>query len=187
MSGVLDTTRQHGRAREHLAAVAVRLISERGYEATTVEDIAAAADYSPRTFFRQFASKEDAVFFDLPDILRPLQALLEPGAEPAYARVTAIVMDNAGAWDDRGRTQLFHDEPALYRRFLEFAEEWERVIAEVLAAERGTDAATDPRAQTLASAVVGACRASFRTWLASGTGTAADHLAAALAELGAIA
>jgi AcrR family transcriptional regulator len=184
-------TRPYGRSRRDLARVAVRLFEKRGFAATTVEEIAAAAGYSPRTFHRQFPVKEDVVFYDLPDILSPLQALIEPAGTGAAKRsvwesVRAIVIENSTNWERAGpelaqrRTRLFHDEPALYRRFLEFADEWEAVLARVFAAERGMEPATDARAQVLATTVVGACRAAFRLWLAAPELSLARHMEDAL-------
>lgn len=174
--------RAYGRSRQELAEIAIRLFEQQGFARTTVEEIAAAADYSPRTFHRQFPTKEDVVFFDLPDILSPLEALVTEPAPDAWEAVCAIVVGNAANWEAAGpalaerRTRLFHDEPALYRRFLEIAADWETVIARVFATQHATDA----YAQVLATSVVGACRAAFRLWLAHPETSLAQHMADAL-------
>src|SRR6266498_3915695 len=56
--------RKRARIKRMLQAEALRLFAEKGYEGTTVEDIADAAAISPRTFFRYFPSKEDVVVWD---------------------------------------------------------------------------------------------------------------------------
>src|SRR5262245_48548508 len=81
--------------RQALRAAAVRLFTERGFDATTVEDITEAADVAPRTFFLHFASKEDVLLDDGTALTRALvEAVAErPEAEPVFAAVRAAVLE----------------------------------------------------------------------------------------------
>lgn len=67
--------------RLHVVAESIRLFAEQGYEATTVDDIAAAAGTSRRTLFRQFGSKEGLIFADHESLLEQVAGLLEDAAE----------------------------------------------------------------------------------------------------------
>jgi AcrR family transcriptional regulator len=66
--------RKKQRTRDQIVEAAMRLFAERGYQATTVADIATAADVAPRTFFAHFPSKEAVVFHDVD---RDLEGLAE--------------------------------------------------------------------------------------------------------------
>ena len=77
--------RKKRRTRHAIATAALRLFAERGYEETTIADIAAAADVSPRTFFSYFPSKEDVVFAEVDDRLAEVAERLAdriPGESP---------------------------------------------------------------------------------------------------------
>ena len=69
--------RKKQRTREQIVEAAFGLFAERGYQATTLADIAAAADIAPRTFFSYFPSKEAVVFHNFDGILASVQAALE--------------------------------------------------------------------------------------------------------------
>jgi AcrR family transcriptional regulator len=175
------------RARKELAASAVRLFEQQGFAETTVEDIAEAADYSASTFFRHFGTKEDAVFWDIPERVSTYEVLLHepPSPDDVWAHVRALLLSNAAYWehDDpefaRARTRLMHDEPVLYRRYLGYCDEIERMLTRALAAHRGTTPAEDVWCEVVAAATVGAWRAGITAWLDSG-GRLEDHIAAGL-------
>jgi AcrR family transcriptional regulator len=73
--------RKKQQTRERIIEVAYALFAERGYQATTVADIAAAADIAPRTFFSYFPSKEDVVFYFGDTYCELMQAAVEARPE----------------------------------------------------------------------------------------------------------
>ena len=84
-----------GSTRDRLVTAAFELFEERGYDATTVEEIAASAGLSRSTFFRHFPAKEDVVFPDHESLLRAVDARLALGdletAVPAMADAARVV------------------------------------------------------------------------------------------------
>jgi AcrR family transcriptional regulator len=151
---------------------AMRLFGERGYQATTVEQIAAAAEVSPSTFFRYFPTKEDVVLYDALD-----PVLLEAfRAQPA--ELSPIQALRGAMWAVFGelpagevavqqeRDALIRSVPELRARMLdEFAKSLD-LFAEIVA-DRVGRRADDPAVRTLAGAVIGV---GISAW-----STAGDH------------
>src|SRR5215831_2993472 len=97
--------RKKAKTRAAIQEHALRLIREQGYQATTVEQIAAAAEVSPSTFFRYFPTKEDVVTYDAldpmflealraqPPDLRPIQAIRAAFHEVFRTRATQEMLE----------------------------------------------------------------------------------------------
>jgi AcrR family transcriptional regulator len=98
--------RKRTRIKRMLQAEALRLFAEKGYEATTVEDIADAAAISPRTFFRYFPSKEDVVVWDEHDMLAPEFWESRPAGEPVAESVRAFFRQGLKGLYDQDRDRL---------------------------------------------------------------------------------
>lgn len=127
MVGMRERKKQ--RTRRALIEAALRLFTDKGYEETTLAEIAAEADVSTRTFFSYFASKEDVVFHDSSVQLERLLGLVAartPG-EPLPRLLLDIVRESlAQATEDDGlplrdaplRLALIMNVPALQARAL---------------------------------------------------------------------
>jgi AcrR family transcriptional regulator len=92
--------RKKQRTREQIIEAAMGLFAERGYHATTIADIAAAADVAPRTFFSYFPSKEAVVFHNVDRDLDALAAMLRdrlPG-ETAFDALRRWIDAMFDAW-----------------------------------------------------------------------------------------
>jgi AcrR family transcriptional regulator len=125
------------RRRLDVAAAAVRLYAEHGYEATSADQIAAAAGLSRSTFFRQFRSKEDVVFADHDTLLEQAQAFLaEPHDDPwdAVCRAAELVFGHFAALGDLAqlRYQVVNREPGLRDKELVTTFRYERLFQRYL-------------------------------------------------------
>lgn len=87
--------RKKRRTRRAIQEIALDLFEKQGYEATTVEQIAAAAEISPSTFFNYFPSKEDVVAFDEYDPILYEVLASRPAGEPAIEKVRHMMLDAA--------------------------------------------------------------------------------------------
>jgi AcrR family transcriptional regulator len=171
-----------GRARKavraELAAVVAELMLTRGYDSTTVDDICAAAEISRSTFFRYFASKEDALFGGVSDAGERLaEALAErPAGETpwtAMRRALDPLIAQHDVSDARLRevTRLIVNTPALAARHREKNSRWHELLRPEIARRLGTDPddSSDPRADALIAAALGCVEAALAAWTASET------------------
>ncbi|MGH2487358.1 MAG: TetR family transcriptional regulator, partial [Ktedonobacterales bacterium] len=103
--------RKKAKTRAAIQRHALRLFREQGYDATTVEQIAAAVEISPSTFFRYFPSKEDVVLYDAVDPVLFATFVAQP---PELTPIQAM----------RGAIRTVFEQ--LSER--ELANEWERTL-----------------------------------------------------------
>jgi AcrR family transcriptional regulator len=181
--------RRRLRTRREIAQAAVELFERNGFAASTTEEIADAADISQSTFFRHFARKEDPIFYDLDERLEAMKADFDdPHHDTAWHTVRDAFVNNATRWETEDpttlrRVRLFHTEPALIARYLEYCLKWEDAVAELFATERGTDADSDVHVRLIAGAAVTAFRAAFRAQLADPDHGLAHYLSDAFDHL----
>jgi AcrR family transcriptional regulator len=157
--------------RRRLAQAAQRLFAERGFDRTTVDEIAAAADVSRRTFFHHFASKEDVVLARYEDFDRELLDVVRAAApdEPVLAVAERAVVAAAGQFDlEEARLieRLQRDEPAFRARAHGKYERMERAIAGALA-ERAGVTPEDLRVRLDAMLIAGVLRIAGGGWTAA--------------------
>jgi AcrR family transcriptional regulator len=156
------------------ARAAMRLFEERGYEATSVDDIAAAANVSRRTFFRYFRSKEEVFIVDPEGKLAALHVALAEGPvdEPTIAALRrGILALTAAYWEPelvQLEAQIAHREPAVAAAGLAYQVRWEDTLAAEVAADLGVDVERDPRPRIVAHATVAIMRAGVAAWLQDG-------------------
>ena len=157
--------------RRHIEDVAIELFRRDGFEATTIEQIAAAADIAPRTFFSYFATKDDLVLADYTDRLERILAELahRPDHEPAWVALSAsfaAVASDYTAEVERLASPfaIMATAPSVYARSLQLQAGWEQTLSERLAARLAAPA-DDPTPRLLAAAAVAVMRASLQHWL----------------------
>jgi AcrR family transcriptional regulator len=160
--------RRRRRTAEAIAAGALRLFEERGFERTTVDQIAQAADISRRTFFRYFADKEELFFAEDEQLLEVIGDTLDraPAGAPLLdlAREATRALATQSVADPRrrlARERLIAATPALQARRLAKILRWEQAIAERLVA-RG---AGEAEALLLPKLALACFQAAYERWV----------------------
>jgi AcrR family transcriptional regulator len=167
------------RTRDALLRAAMELFATRGYEETTVDDIAAAADVSQRTFFRYFAGKEEAAFY-VPRLAETQVVEAVRARPPGEAPLEALRRAVLESWDTISETieeivpvdlhmrvyRVIESTPALLAAHLRRAAELEEELARIIAEREGLDVDADPRPRIVVALFGGVIRVTERLWSA---------------------
>jgi AcrR family transcriptional regulator len=171
--------RKKAKTRAAIQRHALRLFREQGYEATTVEQIAAAAEVSPSTFFRYFPTKEDVVFYDPfdPVLIAAFEAqpreLSPMAAMRAALHLTFAAMSGEDKEEQWERGRLILSIPDVRMHVLNDVVATARVLEELVAKRVGRSP-HDLAVYTFVGSVIGALMAAF---LAAMNGPNADIVA----------
>jgi AcrR family transcriptional regulator len=157
--------RKKEQTRRNIEDAAIRLFQERGYSATTVAEIAEAADIAPRTFFSYFPSKEAVLFGDFDETFERLRAFMDERAadETTFDAVRAWIgtlIDDKDHDHERDacRRRLIAGNEALVAHERHLMGRFERVLAENVARDLG-DEPDDLQPRLVAAAAIAALMA----------------------------
>ncbi|AMY21311.1 MULTISPECIES: TetR family transcriptional regulator [Nocardiaceae] len=181
-----DESGETDRFRLDVMSAALELFESRGFDATTVDQIADRAGISRRTFFRQFRSKDDVVFVDHDVTLAAVRDSLARSELPPYDAVcdaAAQVYERFAGTPDttRRRYRVVQAVPALRERELVMVLRYEQVFVGTLR-DRTPDA--DPLITVqFAAAVTATHNYLLRRWLRDATAVSAADVRAALAAV----
>lgn len=158
--------RKKQRTREALIDAAFELFQAKGFDATTVEEIADAVDVSSRTFFRYFASKEDLPLTVQEEQLQAVLAALEsrPPEEPVVTALRNATVSIARATENgemgfdvaraKCMIEMMSNSPAILARTLEHSQKKQADLTRVIATRMGVDPVSDLRPH-IAAAMAG--------------------------------
>lgn len=173
-SGGGRTGRRPATTAAELEHLALKIFAERGFEETTVDDIARAAGIGRRTFFRYFTSKNDVAWGDFDTHLEAMRAALSASGrdEPTLAVLRRAILDfntyppDEGAWL-RSRMTLILGTPALQAHSTLRYASWRQVVAEYVA-RRVDQPAGALLPQAVAAAHLGVAVSAYEQWLRDG-------------------
>jgi AcrR family transcriptional regulator len=139
-SGLRERKKQ--KTRDSIQRTALRLFEKQGYEETTIEQIAAAVEISPSTFFNYFPTKEDVVLYDAYDPMAIQLFLERPKDEPLNVGLRRVLEGLAETFqrDEQmilARGRLFLEVPELRARIWDEVERTQVLLAQMLAERTG--------------------------------------------------
>ena len=160
--------------RSELAQLAADLFVEKGYDETTIDDLAAAAGMSKRTFFRYFASKEELVMgkyeFFGEQLAEDLAA--RPAGEPiwvslrqVFGQVVDYVESEARRTASVAMEKIVRDHPALNASYLERVSRMQELLLDEARTRTGWPDPADPRTAAIVGAAFSCLIAAWTTWL----------------------
>lgn len=168
--------------RRRIESTALERFERDGFDATTVDDIAAAVDIASRTFFHYFATKEDVVLADYAERLERITDALgdRPRDEAPWTALERAFLAVAADYEvERAelarRFRIMMATPSVYARSLQLQAGWEDAVAEAIGERMGRRPDDDLAARLLAAAALAAMRASLRHWLAHGETVPLPH------------
>jgi AcrR family transcriptional regulator len=172
--GLRERKKQH--TREALVGAAFELFARKGFEATTVEEIAGSVMVSARTFFRYFTSKDDVVLRVVDEQWTAIFAAFEarPAGEPVLTAIRKAMVEALRACE-AGQTELpperfasvvrlLSKSPSLAARNLEQCTERMDELADKVATRMGVDPATDPRPKLVAAVIMSTIQTTVEAW-----------------------
>ncbi|GAA2734446.1 TetR/AcrR family transcriptional regulator [Streptomyces nogalater] len=163
------------RTRRALAETALRLFTERGYDATTLDDLCDAVEVSKRTFFRNYRSKEDVALAADSDLWsayldRVAAARLDgPLLEALRVALDATLEAMDADWERRflATRELSESVPVLQAHSLGYCQDTTRAMVETLAGRSGAGV-DDSRLRLTVEIFVAAWRTACLRWTAQG-------------------
>ncbi|WP_433335159.1 TetR family transcriptional regulator [Spirillospora sp. CA-294931] len=169
LAGLRERKKQ--RTRMALIDAALDLFLEKGYDATTIDEIVAAVEVSQRTFFRYFATKEDVVTGFLAEHDQVMMECLagrsagEPPLTALFESLREMMESMTDASAEAGRFRRIHqvieaNPPLLAAQMARYAQA-EKTLAAEIARRLGVDPEDDPRPQIIVAIYSGSARVVF--------------------------
>lgn len=178
------------RTREALADAALRLFTEKGFDATTLDDVVDAVEVSKRTFFRNYSSKEDVALAPEKELWSSYAVEIEacPLAGPiltVYQEALAVTLAGMDpSWERRfvASRRLAEATPSLTAHSLQHCADITRTVVDTVAARLGPDGPERVQLHLPLELMVAAWRWALKEWSETGDDPGREALQAQMGE-----